>query len=103
MHYHGERNHQASTTLCSSLPLLRLGPFAEVVFAGENVSDAYSDTTVALHEYFDQTANDRIWFGIIGPKESQKIYAIPIKGIARVRNPARFRLKRRLPVITTCS
>jgi hypothetical protein len=43
------------TTCCSSPPLLRLSPVGDVASAVENVSAAYSDTTVALHEYFDQT------------------------------------------------
>jgi DNA-directed RNA polymerase specialized sigma24 family protein len=34
---------------------LRLSPVGDVAFASENVSAAYSATTVALHEYFDQT------------------------------------------------
>ena len=36
-------------------PLLRLSLVGEVASAVENVSAAYSDTTVAPHEYFDQT------------------------------------------------
>jgi hypothetical protein len=47
---------KARATLCSSLPLLPLSPVADVASAVENVSAAYSDTTAALHEYFDKTA-----------------------------------------------
>jgi hypothetical protein len=32
-----------------------LSPVGDVASAVENVSAAYSDTTVAPHEYFDQT------------------------------------------------
>ena len=47
---------KARTTCCSSPPpLLRLSPVGDVASAVENVSAAYSDTTVAPHEYFDQT------------------------------------------------
>jgi hypothetical protein len=42
---------------CSSPPLLRLSPVVDLASAVENVSAAYSDTTVAPHEYFDQTGN----------------------------------------------
>ena len=52
---------KAKTTFCSSLPLPlplpRLSPVGDVASAVENVSVAYSDTTVAPHEYFDQTGN----------------------------------------------
>jgi hypothetical protein len=34
-----------------------LSPVGDVASAVENVSAAYSDTTVAPHEYFDQTAS----------------------------------------------
>jgi hypothetical protein len=46
---------KARTTFCSSLPLLGLSPVGDVASAVENVSAAYSDTTVAPHEYFDHT------------------------------------------------
>jgi hypothetical protein len=39
---------------CSSPLLLRLRPVGGVASAVENVSAAYSDTTVAPHEYFDR-------------------------------------------------
>jgi len=55
-HYHAERNHQGRTTFCSSLRLLGLSPVGDVASAVENASAAYSDTTVAPHEYFDQEA-----------------------------------------------
>jgi hypothetical protein len=42
---------------CSSLPLLGLSSVGDVASAVENVSAAYSDTTVAPHEYFDQTTS----------------------------------------------
>jgi len=45
----------ARTTCCSSPPLLRLRPVGDVASAVENVLAAYSVTTVAPHEYFDQT------------------------------------------------
>jgi hypothetical protein len=45
----------ARTTCCSSLPLLGLSPVGDVASAVENVSATNSDTTVAPHEYFDQT------------------------------------------------
>jgi hypothetical protein len=37
--------------------LLRLRLVGDVASAVENVSAAYSDTTVAPHEYFDQTGS----------------------------------------------
>jgi hypothetical protein len=46
---------KARATFCSSPPLLRLSPVGAVTSAVENVLAAYSDTTVAPHEYFDQT------------------------------------------------
>jgi hypothetical protein len=46
---------KARTTFCSSLPLLRLRLVGDLASAVENVLAAYSDTTVAPHEYFDQT------------------------------------------------
>jgi hypothetical protein len=46
---------KARTTCCSSLPLLGLSSVGDMASAVENVSAAYSDTTVAPHEYFDQT------------------------------------------------
>jgi hypothetical protein len=45
---------KAKTTFCSSPPLLGLSPVGDVASAVENVLAAYSDTTVAPHEYFDQ-------------------------------------------------
>jgi hypothetical protein len=42
-------------TFCSSPPLLRLRRVGGVASAVENVLAAYFDTTVAPHEYFDQT------------------------------------------------
>ena len=54
-HYHEERNHQGKNNVLLFLPLLRLSPVGDVASAVENVSAAYSDTTVAPHEYFDQT------------------------------------------------
>jgi hypothetical protein len=55
-HYHQERNHQGkSNVLLFPAPLLGLSPVGDVASAVENVSAAYSDTTVAPHEYFDQT------------------------------------------------
>ena len=45
---------KARATFCSSLPLLGLSPVG-VASAVENASAAYSDITVAPHEYFDQT------------------------------------------------
>jgi hypothetical protein len=53
-HYHEERVTKARTTCCFSPPLLGLSPVGDVASAVENVSAAYSDTTVAPHEYFDQ-------------------------------------------------
>jgi hypothetical protein len=46
---------KARTTFCSSPLPLGLSPVADVASAVENVSAAYSDTTAAPHEYFDQT------------------------------------------------
>jgi len=45
---------QARTTCCSSLPLLRLSRVGDVASAVENALAAYSGTTAAPHEYFDQ-------------------------------------------------
>jgi hypothetical protein len=50
---------KARTTFSSSLPQLRLSPVGDVAFAVENVLAAYSATTVAPHEYFDQTGARR--------------------------------------------
>jgi hypothetical protein len=54
-HYHAERNHQGK----SNVPLFPapapLEPGQRRGIAVENVLAAYSDTTVATHEYFDQT------------------------------------------------
>src|SRR5215831_16152959 len=47
---------KARTTFCSSLPRPRLSPAADVASVVENASAAYSGTTAAPHEYFDQTA-----------------------------------------------
>ena len=58
-HYHAERNHQGKSTFCSSPPLLRLRRVGGVASAVKNVSAAYSDTTVAPHEYFDQRVFER--------------------------------------------
>ena len=41
--------------------LLGLSRVGDVASAVENVSAAYSDTTVAPHEYFDQTGSFRTW------------------------------------------
>jgi hypothetical protein len=46
----------ATRTCCSYLPLLGLSPVGDVASAVENALAAYSGTTVAPHEYFDQTA-----------------------------------------------
>ena len=54
-HYHEERNHQGKSNVLLFPPLLRLSPVGDVASAVENASAAYSDTTVAPHEYFDQT------------------------------------------------
>jgi hypothetical protein len=54
-HYHQERNHQGKSNALLFPPLLRLRPVGDVASAVENVLAAYSDTTVAPHEYFDQT------------------------------------------------
>ena len=50
---------KARTTFCSSPPLLGLSPVGDVPSAVENVLAAYSVTTVAPHEYFDQTGLHR--------------------------------------------
>jgi hypothetical protein len=55
-HYHEERNHQGKSNVLLFPALLRLSPVGDVASAVENVLAAYSDTTVAPHEYFDQTA-----------------------------------------------
>jgi hypothetical protein len=47
---------KARTTLCSSLPLLRLSPVGDLAFTVESASAAYFGITVAPHEYFDQTS-----------------------------------------------
>src|SRR6516165_2627212 len=46
---------KARTTLCSSLPLLRLSPLGDLASNVESASAAYLGITVAPHEYFDQT------------------------------------------------
>jgi hypothetical protein len=51
---------KARTTFCSSPPLLRFSPVGDVASAVENASAAYSGTTAAPHEYFDQTGGSRI-------------------------------------------
>ena len=51
-HYHEERNHQGKSNVLLFPPLLRLSPVGDVASAVENASAAYSDTTVAPHEYF---------------------------------------------------
>jgi uncharacterized protein (TIGR03437 family) len=48
---------KARTTFCSSPPLPRLSPVGNVASVVENASAAYSGTTTAPHEYFDQTGN----------------------------------------------
>src|SRR5215813_656385 len=48
---------KARTTFCSSLPRPRLSPAADVASVVENASAAYSGTTAAPHEYFDQSAS----------------------------------------------
>jgi hypothetical protein len=50
---------KARTTFCSSPPLLGLSPVGDVASAVENASAAYSDTTVAPHEYFDQPSSGK--------------------------------------------
>jgi hypothetical protein len=54
-HYHQERNHQGKSNVLLFPALLGLSPVGDVASAVENVSAAYSDTTVTPHEYFDQT------------------------------------------------
>jgi hypothetical protein len=46
---------KARTTLCSSLPPLRLSPVGDLASTVESASAAYFGITVAPHEYFDQT------------------------------------------------
>src|SRR6516164_7117905 len=46
---------KARTTLCSSLPLLRLSPVGDLASTVASASGAYFGITVAPHEYFDQT------------------------------------------------
>jgi hypothetical protein len=54
-HYHEERNRQGkNNNVLLFRALLRLSPVGDVASAVENVLVAYSDTTVAPHEYFDQ-------------------------------------------------
>ena len=48
---------KARTTFSSSPPQLGLSPVGDVASAVENVSAAYSGTTAAANEYFDQTGN----------------------------------------------
>jgi hypothetical protein len=50
---------KARTTLCSSLPLLRLRPVGDLASTVESASAAYFGITVAPHEYFDQTATGK--------------------------------------------
>ena len=58
-HYHEERNRQGkNNNVLLFRALLRLSPVGDVASAVENVLVAYSDTTVAPHEYFDQTGGD---------------------------------------------
>jgi hypothetical protein len=54
-HYHEERNRQGKNNVLLFRAPLHLSPVGDVPSAVENVSAAYSDTTVAPHEYFDQT------------------------------------------------
>jgi hypothetical protein len=46
---------KARATFCSFPPLLRLSQVGDLASAVENVSAAYSDTTVAPHEFLDHT------------------------------------------------
>jgi hypothetical protein len=46
---------KAKTTFSFSPPQVGLSPVGDVASAVENVSAAYSGTTAAPHEYFDQT------------------------------------------------
>jgi hypothetical protein len=62
-HYHAERNHQGKSNVLLFPALLGLSPVGDVASAVENVSAAYSVTTVAPHEYFDQT--------VLGKKSSE--------------------------------
>src|SRR6516164_3691290 len=48
---------KARTTLCSSLPLLRLSPVGDLASTVESASAAYFGITVAPHEYFDHTGS----------------------------------------------
>jgi hypothetical protein len=54
-HYYQEGTTKARTTLCSSLPLLRLSPVGDLASTVESASAAYFGITLAPHEYFDQT------------------------------------------------
>jgi hypothetical protein len=51
---------KARTTLCSSLPLLRLSPVGDLASTVESASAAYFGITVAPHEYFDQTTSQLV-------------------------------------------
>jgi hypothetical protein len=54
-HYHEERNHQGKSNVLLFPAPARLEPGRRRGIPVENVLAAYSDTTVAPHEYFDQT------------------------------------------------
>jgi hypothetical protein len=56
-HYHEERNHQGKNNVLLFPAPAPLEPVGAVASAVENASAAYSDTTVAPHEYFDQTGS----------------------------------------------
>jgi len=57
-HYHEERNHQGKSNVLLFPAPAPLEPGGRVASAVENVLAAYSDTTVAPHEYFDQTGSN---------------------------------------------
>ena len=60
-------------------PLLRLSPVGDVASAVENVLAAYSVTTVAPHEYFDQTglAEGIQWANADSTNEKKNLYCEP--------------------------
>jgi hypothetical protein len=62
---------KARTTLCSSLPLLRLCPVGDLASTVESASAAYLGITVAPHEYFDQTGLSLTSWNYIGHDPEQ--------------------------------
>jgi hypothetical protein len=58
---------QTPAYAATATPLLGLSPVGDVVSVVENVSSAYSDTTLAPHEHIDQTGQRELFDGSPAP------------------------------------